>query len=326
MATSSIASMSSLPAPSLTVRLVNGILGIKPLFALAKWRARDMMIKRAEGMGVQWRSEAKRLQARDWSREFNAVNNPDLSYPEYYLKPFHAYSEGNLGWLPATEVEVAAYAVHAWKGGESLMSGDPLLRQSYHDELKRVLPTPQDIVDLGCSVGMSTFALQETFPGSKITGVDLSPHFLAVAQYRDRLRHEGQGNGLQLTGKPCGQPIVSWVHASAESTGLPTASYDLVSASLLFHELPSDAAILILQEARRLLRPGGYLTIMDMNPRSEVYGKMPPYILTLLKSTEPYIDEYFCLELEQAIVQAGFTRPQVTENTIRHRTLIAQAI
>jgi hypothetical protein len=65
---------------------------------------------------------------------------------------------------------------------------------------------------------------------------------------------------------------------------------------------------------------------MDMNPRSEVYGKMPTYILTLLKSTEPYIDEYFSLDLETAIVEAGFTMPQVTENTIRHRTLIAQAV
>lgn len=311
--------------PPLTVRLVNGILGIKPLFGLAKWRARDMMIKRAESIGVQWRSEAARLQARDWSAEFAAVNHPEVTYPDYYLKPFHAYEEGNLGWLPATEVEVAAYAVHAWKGGESGISGDPQLRQSYHDRLKQVLPNPRDIVDLGCSVGMSTFALQETFPGAQMTGVDLSPHFLAVAKYRDDLRQQGQGNGLQLTGEPCDQPAVTWVHAAAEATGLPPESYDLVSASLLFHELPIDAAKAIFQEARRLLRPGGYFTIMDMNPRSEVYGKMPAYILTLLKSTEPYIDEYFSLNIEAAIEQAGFTVPQVTENTIRHRTLIAQA-
>ncbi len=313
--------------PPFTVRLVNGILGIKPLFGLAKWRARDMMIKRAESIGVPWRSEAQRLQERDWSAEFAAVNRPELTYPDYYLKPFHAYDEGNLGWLPATEVEVAAYTVHSWKGGDSGISGDPQLRQSYHDRLKQVLPTPpHDIMDVGCSVGMSTFALQDTFPGAQMTGIDLSPHFLAVAQYRDTLRQQGLGNGLQLTGKPCEQPAVTWVHAAAESTGLPSASYDLVSASLLFHELPIDAARSIFQEARRLLRPGGHLAIMDMNPRSQVYGKMPTYILALLKSTEPYIDEYFSLDLEAAIEAAGFTRPEVTENTIRHRTVIAQAL
>ncbi|MBW4419852.1 MAG: class I SAM-dependent methyltransferase [Myxacorys californica WJT36-NPBG1] len=300
--------------PRLASRAVNGILAIKPLFNLAKYRARQMMIKRAESIGVAWRDRAATLRDRDWSSEFSQVNNPDLTYPNYYLRPFHAYTEGNMGWEPATEVEVAAYAVHAriWK--DAGIEGDSRLRQSYHDALKAQLPkAPKEILDLGCSVGMSTFTLQETFPNAKITGVDLSPYFLAVAQYRTQHRTEAE----------CSDPV--WVHAAAESTGLPSASFDLVSASLVFHELPREAAIAILQEAKRLLRPGGHLAIMDMNPKSEIYAKMPPYILTLLKSTEPYLDEYFALDIEQAIVEAGFSQPTITCNTPRHRTIVAQA-
>ena len=93
---------------------------------------------------------------------------------------------------------------------------------------------------------------------------------------------------------------------------------------MLFHELPQSAAIAILNEARRLLRPGGHLAIMDMNPKSEIYSKMPPYVKTLLKSTEPYLDEYFSLDLEGAIVAAGFAQPTVTCNSPRHRTIVAQ--
>jgi hypothetical protein len=63
---------------------------------------------------------------------------------------------------------------------------------------------------------------------------------------------------------------------------------------------------------------------MDMNPKSEIYAKMPPYILTLLKSTEPYLDDYFALDIEQAIVDAGFHAPAITANTRRHRTIVAQ--
>jgi SAM-dependent methyltransferase len=312
--------------PSLTVRLVNGLLAIKPLFALAKQQARDMMIKRAETIGVQWREQAQHLQARDWMKDFEAVNSRELVYPDYYLQPFHAYAEGNLGWEPATEVEVAAYAVHARIWPDAGTSGDPRLRQSYHAILQReLLQAPHTIVDLGCSIGMSTFALQDAFPGSTITGVDLSPYFLAVARYRSQLRQAGQGNGLQLQDAPSNaQTPPIWVHAAAEETGLPAQSYDLVSAFLVFHELPRTAAEAIVQEARRLLRPGGYLAIMDMNPQSAVYAKMPPYVLTLLKSTEPYLDDYFSLDLVSTIAQAGFTSPKVMENSPRHRTLLAQ--
>lgn len=49
----------------------------------------------------------------------------------------------------------------------------------------------------------------------------------------------------------------TWIHAAAEATGLPDASFDLVSAHLLFHELPQSAAIDILREARRLPASGG---------------------------------------------------------------------
>ncbi|MBW4539986.1 MAG: class I SAM-dependent methyltransferase [Myxacorys chilensis ATA2-1-KO14] len=299
--------------PRLASRAVNSILAIKPIFNLAKYRARQMMIKRAESIGVAWRDRAAALRDRDWSTEFNQVNNPDLAYPNYYLCSFHAYTEGNMGWEPATEVEVAAHAVHAriWKDGG--IEGDSRLRQSYNDALKvRLAEAPSEIVDLGCSVGMSTFALQDVFPNAKITGVDLSPYFLAVAQYRTQRRAEPESSDP------------TWVHAAAESTGLPSASFDLVSASLVFHELPREAAIAILQEAKRLLRPGGHLAIMDMNPKSEIYAKMPPYILTLLKSTEPYLDEYFALDIESAIVEAGFAQPTMTCNTPRHRTIVAQ--
>lgn len=315
-------------SPTLTSRLVTGLLAIKPLANFAKQRARNMMIQRAESMGVFWRDEVKKLRSRqpqapsetnvaivpEWQADLLALKNPDLVYPDYYLTSFHAYEEGNLGWTPAMEVEVAAYAVHARIWPEAGPEGDAKLRQSYHDVLIDQLPTPpQAIVDLGCSVGMSTFALQQTFPQAQLTGVDLSPYFLAVANYRDRTRP------IEENPKPA-----KWVHAAAENTGLPDAAFDLVSVCLVFHELPQTAAISILQEARRLLRPGGHLAIMDMNPQSETFAKMPPYILTLLKSTEPYLDQYFSLDFPKAMVEAGFQSPTLTQNSPRHRTFIAQ--
>jgi ubiquinone/menaquinone biosynthesis C-methylase UbiE len=295
----------------LASRLVNQFLGIKPLANLAKMQARKMMVDRAEAIGVPWRSNVNQLKARNWDKEFAAVQNLELQYPDYYLTSFHAYEKGNLSWKAAWEVESAAHAVHAkiWSQGD--ISGDRRLRESYHDILiEQIKIEPQTILDLGCSVGMSTFALQATYPEAKVTGVDLSAYFLAVARYRSQEK----------------EAEIDWLHAAAEATGLPDASYDLVSACLMFHELPQTAAKAIIREASRLLRPGGYFTIMDMNPRSKIYQQMPPYVLTLLKSTEPYLDQYFALDLEATIAQSGFTSPTTTANTPRHRTLVARRV
>ncbi|MBD2296882.1 class I SAM-dependent methyltransferase [Anabaena sphaerica FACHB-251] len=295
--------------PDLPSRLVNGILSIKPLANLAKNRARQMMIKRAEKIGVFWTQEAEKLQARDWANDLAQVQNPQLTYPDYYVTSFHAYETGNLSWQAAFEVESAAHAVHAKIWQDTQAQGDAKLRESYHNIVtSSISQPPQDILDLGCSVGMSTFALQTVYPQAKITGLDLSPYFLAVANYRSQQR----------------QANINWIHAQAESTGLADSSYDLVSIFLVCHELPQSATRQIFAEARRVLRPGGHLAIMDMNPKSEIYKKMPTYILTLLKSTEPYLDEYFSLDIEQALVEAGFQTPSITSNSPRHRTVIAQ--
>ena len=295
----------------LSTRLINGLLGIKPLYGIAKHQARQMMVKRGERIGVPWKKQVEEMKAIDWESEIKKIENSRVSYPDYYMTSFHAYQEGNLGWKPALELEVAALTVHSTlfsKAGE--IEGDSKLRASFHDLIKSQIPEPQDILDMACGVGLSTFALQETYPQAKVTGLDLSPYFLSVANYRSQQR----------------QADINWVHGAAESTGLPDAEFDLVSIFLTCHELPQSATREIFTEARRLLRPNGHLAVMDMNPQSEIYQKMPPYVFTLLKSTEPYLDEYFTLNIEEALVNAGFQTPTITPNSPRHRTVVAQVI
>lgn len=298
--------------------VINGLLSIKPLAKFAKSRARTMMMDRAEQLGVYWRDEVKALQQRPgWEDELRAIANPNITYPSYYTTSFHAYDEGNLGWLPAMEVDVAARAVHAriWPEGDPRggINGDASLRESYHQVLKQALPAvPERIIDLGCGAGRSTITLQETFLGAELTGVDLSPYFVTVARHMER----------QLAGHT--EKPIRWVHAPAEETGLPANSADLVSVCLVFHELPASAAKAVMAEAYRLVKPGGHFAIMDMNPQCETFTKMPPYILTLLKSTEPYLDQYFALDMAAAFQSAGFDAPRVVTNSPRHRSIIGQ--
>ncbi len=295
---------------NLSTKLINGLLNIKPLMEFAKTRARKMILQRANVIGVTWEDNVKNLQGHDWQKEIEAVENPDITYPSYYLESFHAYDKGNLSWDAAWELESAAYTVHSTVYSKIPQpDGDRNLRNNYHQVLLSEIPsTPQNILDLGCGVGLSTFALQETYPHTNISGLDLSPYFLAVANYQSKRKNK----------------TINWIHSAAESTNLPSESFDLISAFLMFHELPQSAAENIIASASKLLQSGSYFAIMDMNPQSENYQKMPRYILTLLKSTEPYLDEYFTLEINSIFVKFGFSTPKITSISPRHRAIVAK--
>lgn len=98
--------------------------------------------------------------------------------------------------------------------------GDHNLRSSYGRcilELMRQLPSAQApadvkaVLDLGCATGLSSLALSELFPAAQITGLDLSPHMVAVGRYHQERREVGivavcakaHSMGLQLSKFKC---------------------------------------------------------------------------------------------------------------------------
>jgi hypothetical protein len=107
------------PPDRLVSQLVNSLLSLPFLAKFAKDRARALIIKRAEAIGVAWRDDVKSLRSRggaeafspQWEADLAQITNPALEYPEYYLTSFHAYDRGNMSWDAAMEVEVAAYSV-----------------------------------------------------------------------------------------------------------------------------------------------------------------------------------------------------------------------
>jgi ubiquinone/menaquinone biosynthesis C-methylase UbiE len=187
------------------------------------------------------------------------------------------------------------------------------LRGSFHAEIAPFLPdTLSDVLDMGCSVGISTrtlhqFCQQRQPTAIRTLGLDLSPYMLTVAQQRDPDR-----------------TIAQWLHARAEDTGLPDASFDLIALQFVTHELPRTAARTIFREGLRLLRPGGIFAIADNNPRSLVIQNLPPVLFTLMKSTEPWSDDYYTFDIEVALAEIGFGSIHTTETDPRHRAIVAQ--
>ena len=298
------------PQTDLTSQVVGKALAVKPLWALAKAQARRMMIGRAERLGIPWRETVADLSQRDWQPLWDQVYREGVDLPANYRASFHGYDAGHLCWEAAYEFEVASNAVHSSLYPEAGAHSDQVLRQGYHERLQQQFPqAPARILDLHSTVGLSTFRLEQTFPTATITGLNFSPYYLTLAAYNAGQR---------------GSTVKSWVHALPEATGFPDSSFDLVSAFLLFHEMPQTTTRRIFREVRRLLPPGGCFALMDMNPESGAYQTMPAFVMTLLKSTEPFMDAYFGLDLRQELLEAGFDSVQMQPCTPRHRAVIAQ--
>ena len=301
-------------------RLVNLMIQTKPLYALMKRQARQVLIKTAEKNGIPWRQTYHDLETSGVQATLAQIADPAIEYPAYYRVPFHAYADGNLCWNAAFEAESATYsmALRVWPQEKlSWQAAQARLRSSFHHVLADQIKSPvRDILDVGCSVGISTLSLhryyaqQSSEPQSapvRTVGLDLSPYMLSVAKLRD-VNHE----------------IADWIHAKAEQTAFADQSFDLITLQFVLHELPRPATTAIFQEALRLLRPGGHIAIADNNPKSPVIQNLPPVLFTLMKSTEPWSDDYYTFDVEAALQQVGFIHSATVASDPRHRTIVAR--
>ncbi|OUL21202.1 SAM-dependent methyltransferase [Nostoc sp. T09] len=297
-------------------KFVNLLIQTKPIYKLMKHQARQVLIKTAEKNGVPWRKNYEALKSSGVTQQLVQVTNPDVVYPDYYKVPFHAYTEGNLCWDAAFETESATYsmALRVWPQENLTWEvAHARLRGSFHQVLATYGPPEvRDILDMGCSVGVSTLALHRYYQQKqshpvRTVGLDLSPYMLTVARDRD-----------------VNSEISQWIHAQAEDTKLPDNSFDLVTLQFVTHELPSYASKAIFAEALRLLRPGGAIALVDNNPKSQVIQNLPPVLFTLMKSTEPWSDDYYTFDIEATLQAVGFAQPVTVASDPRHRTIVAR--
>jgi ubiquinone/menaquinone biosynthesis C-methylase UbiE len=297
-------------------RVVNRLIKTKPIYALMKQQARQVLIKTAEKNGIPWRDNTQALLNSGVKTRLQHFTNSAVTYPDYYNVPFHAYDAGNLCWEAACEAESATYsmALRVWKD-ESLTAdaAQAKLRSSFHQALmQRGITNVQDILDVGCSVGISTKTIHEFYKKQsnqtpRTIGLDLSPYMLTIAAQQDPTRL-----------------ISQWVHGRAEATEFESEKFDLVTLQFVLHELPRSAALEIFQEMHRILKPGSHIAIVDNNPKSAVIQSLPPVLFTLMKSTEPWTDDYYTFDVEAALLESGFSSVSNVESDPRHRTIIAQ--
>ena len=149
----------------------------------------------------------------------------------------------------------------------------------------------QRILDLGCSAGATTTALKTLHPQAEVHGIDLSAPMVRYAHLRalqqDSDVHFHQMNAAQLE--------------------FPDNHFDMVLAMLLFHETPVEVARQTLQEALRVLRPGGTLAVVDFSGDR----KRDVYIMLFAEldgsdNGEPFIPPFVRSNIEDVMQEVGF--------------------
>lgn len=260
----------------------------------AKASARDWFVRRAETRGIPWSDLTRAHQDRlgDYQRRFRRLARRNVAIPAYYNQPFHGYDRGNLNWDAACEMDASTFSMTSnyWPA-VAYEDAAAYVRGNFTEAIRmyRIDEAPRRILDVGCSTGVSMAHARTAFPAARLTGLDLSPYFLALAD----ARHEEDAK-------------VRLVHGNAERMPLADASFDLVTISYVLHEVPPEAMRRILDECHRVLKPMGTVAIVDLDPGRLRDRLTNPFRKWAFEATEPHVWKYYDSCLAEALRDVGF--------------------
>jgi len=153
------------------------------------------------------------------------------------------------------------------------------------------------VLDIGCGFGRSTLAFADCGTDTEVLGIDLSAGCLQLAAHL--------GVKTPQSGRH------SYLQADGTSVPLADASFDLVTSTMLLHELPADATRAMTSETFRLLRAGGEVAHLDFLPpennflRALFFGHSD-------RNAEPHMRDLAAMDLRAEFEKAGFTDVSIT--------------
>jgi ubiquinone/menaquinone biosynthesis C-methylase UbiE len=210
--------------------------------------------------------------------------NPNLELPDYYREiEFHIQPGG----VWSDDLNACAYELATkvtMLGANDDYSFHRLFTQTAVP--KRAY---RRILDLGCGFGKSTLPFAEAFPDAEVVGIDLSAPNLKLGHRKAERR------GTKVT----------FSQRDATATGYPDASFDLVTATMLIHELPAPALRELVRDSARILGSGGLLAVLDFQHTGD------PFRDAIMDShgarnNEPLMPMLFRTDMDRLCREAGF--------------------
>lgn len=286
-----------------------------------KLKARNWFIGRAETLGIPWTDlKESYMEPNVYNKlEYNKeeLEDPTIQYPLYYTQPFHGYDNGNLNWLAAQEAEAATLNIAAgyWPDIDPIVAQSWLRNnitattKSYMNSIPMTdlefskiwnYSNSYNILDVGCSIGYSTEFFQDLFPEANMYGLDLSPYFLSVAKYRSDINKRN----------------ISYIHENAEYFH-SEEKFRIICCNFLFHEVPKNATLNILNNLYNMIETNGIIVIADIEPEVLKYDKnnlLTPFRKWMFEITEPHIFSYYENDMKTLLENVGFKTVEKKKN------------
>ena len=212
---------------------------------------------------------------------------PDIKYPNYYTAvdihqhPGGVWSDPIAGFV----YERGARSTTPLAGGR---------HRDLHDRLTSVAlelsPRPSRVLDMGCGFGKSTRPFYETLKDAQVEGVDLSAPCLRLAA-RDAAA--------------VGAKRVRFRQMDCARTDYAEASFDLVTSTMLLHEMPPEVVERTLAEAHRVLRPGAAMVHLDFLPKDDPFDRLIHFGHSR-RNNEPFMEPLARMDLPALLKKLGF--------------------
>jgi ubiquinone/menaquinone biosynthesis C-methylase UbiE len=176
-------------------------------------------------------------------------------------------------------------------------STTPLAAQTHRDLHQRLADRiaadapPARILDMGCGFGKSTRPFWETFRDADIHAIDISAPCLEVAAM--------DAAGAQARN-------IRYRQMNAAATDYPDARFDLVTSTMLVHEMPPGEIEAVFDEAHRVLAPGGRMVHLDFLPADDAFSRFI-HFGHARRNNEPYMEPLAGLDVATLLRDRGFT-------------------
>jgi len=225
------------------------------------------------------------------AKEFRGDANRWLDdLPAYYRRNFHYQTDGYLSERSADLYEHQVELL--FRGGADAMRRMILAPMKAHfgGQLGDHDGQGLRFLELGSGTGGAAQSIARAFPRAKITCLDLSYPYTRHA--RQQLREFER---------------VECIQGDASALEFGDDRFDAVYSIFLFHELPLPVRELVLDEARRVLRPDAFFGLVDSLQTGD--DEELDWALEFFPREfhEPYYAHYASNPIEKLLEEAGFT-------------------